>query len=153
MAENKNGCGCSPLSRLDMCNDEITTPSADTEVITKTNKIEPNDQILILRDYDVYKASWNDLSAETALLILKKATERMPKVDPSDGCSLWIDDGFIKIASGDAGNLGMQSQVAFDKNLQISIENLPISDPGNGKPWNCGGVVMIGQNKTTKGCK
>lgn len=153
MAENKNKCDCSPLSRLDMCDDETATSSADTEVIVDTNTIEPTDQILVLRGQKVYKASWKDLSPKTALLILEQSTKTMPRTDPSDGCSLWIDGGFIKIASGDANNLGMQSQVAFDKNLQISIENLPTYDPGDGKPWLCGGVVMIGQNRTTQGCK
>lgn len=157
MGNTSKGCGCSTLNNFTTCDNQSSTSSSDTEVVMDATTIHPTDQILIVRggykETRVYKGSWNDLSPETALLILAKATQSMPRIDPADGCSLWIDNGFIKIASGNANNLGMQSQAAFDQNLQISMENLPTSDPGNGKPWLCGGVIMIGQNRTTKGCR
>lgn len=153
MSKNKKGCGCSPLSRFDMCDEDTTTSSTDTEVVMDATTIQPTDQILIVRknckETKVYKASLNDLSPETALFILSKAVQGMSQQDPGDGFTLWNDDGFIRVASGveQQGRMGASALLA---SLKVLFEKLPKTDPGDGNPWNNGGFLVQGTNIESK---
>lgn len=108
MSGKKEGCGCSPLSRLDMSDEEETVSSTDTEIVMDVTTIEMTDQLLFVRknckETRVYKASLNDLSSSAALFLLSKAVQEMPKNDPQDGQSLWNNNGCICIASDPVAN-------------------------------------------------
>ncbi|CAI3959374.1 unnamed protein product, partial [Commensalibacter communis] len=129
-------CGCSLLDNYSVCNDQQTTNSDATETIQDTQQIFHTDQIIIIRKNgnraEVYQAKFSDLAPEVALLIIKQATKAMPRTDPSDGCSLWIDEGFVRIASGDPSSLGSLSPTAMQKSLAEAFKILPTSDPGDG---------------------
>jgi len=148
-------CGCSPLDNYTVCNDQQTTNSDATETIQDTQQIFHTDQIIIIRKngnrVEVYQAKFSDLAPEVALLIIKQATKAMPRTDPSDGRSLWIDEGFIRIASGDPTQLGTIAPTAMQKSLAEAFKVLPTSDPGDGGPWLNGGVLMRGSDSNLAG--
>ncbi|CAK7192670.1 hypothetical protein COMNV_00875 [Commensalibacter sp. Nvir] len=72
----------------------------------------------------------------------------MPRTDPADGMSLWLNNGAICLASGDANQLGTLSPPAMKQSLQAVMDTLPTHDPGDGSPWLNGGVLMRGTLKT-----
>ncbi|MDI2091464.1 hypothetical protein [Commensalibacter oyaizuii] len=141
-------CECGVLESLQICDEETQTTSHDIEVIENTDTILPTDQILVIRKHNdqtkIYSATFDELNSEVALSIIQNATQAMPRTDPADGCSLWLDDGFIRIASGDASRLGTMPPTAFEKSLREAFKILPTSDPGDGGPWLCGGMLMRG---------
>lgn len=152
MSENKKGCGCSPLSRFDMCDEDTTTTSSDTEIVMDATTIEPTDQLIFVRknckETRVFQSSLKNLSPKTALLILSKAVQEMPQSDPGDGFTLWNDDGFIRVAGGveQQGRIGAG---AFIASLEEVLKILPKTNPNNGLPWNNGGFLVQGTNTNT----
>lgn len=108
MAENSKGCGCSPLNHLEMSDEEETVSSTDIEIVMDATTIESTDQLLFVRkngkETRVFQSNLSDLSPNTALLILSKAIQVMPKIDPMDGQSLWNNNGCICIASDPVSN-------------------------------------------------
>ncbi|CAI3956860.1 LSm family protein [Commensalibacter communis] len=158
MLTKKNKKDCCMVSNLEFCeqNSCNETSSDAVEVVQKTNMILSNDQFLILRtlngnEQGIYKAAFSDLAPEVALLIIEQATKAMPRTDPSDGRSLWIDEGFIRIASGDPTQLGTIAPTAMQKSLAEAFKVLPTSDPGDGGPWLNGGVLMRGSDSNLAG--
>ncbi|MDI2112076.1 hypothetical protein [Commensalibacter nepenthis] len=153
MLANKNKENCCMISNLEFCdgNSDETPSSEAVEVVQKTNMILSDDQILVLRDIngngaEVYKAKLNNLDSEVALMIMERATQTMPRTDPANGRSLWLDEGFVRVASGDPSNFNSLSPTAMQKSLAEAFKILPTSDPGDGSPWLNGGVLMQGSN-------
>lgn len=151
MLTTKTNKDCGSISNLEFCeqNSCSVASSEATEIVNKTNTILSTDQILVLRNVnnngqEVYKASFEDLDPEVALLILEKAAQVMSRTDPADGKSLWLDEGFVRVASGDPTMLGVMSPTALQKSLKEVFKSLPTCDPGDGSPWLNGGVLMQG---------
>lgn len=153
MLTTKNKEGCSMVSNLEFC--EQNTSNTDrpdaVDVVQKTNTILSTDQILVLRDVngseqEVYKASFNNLDPEVALTIMEKAIQVMSRTDPADGKSLWLDEGFLRVATGDPSYLGTLAPNAMQKSLKEAFKVLPTMDPGDGSPWLNNGVLMQGSN-------
>lgn len=141
------------VSNLEFC--EQNTSNTDrpdaVDVVQKTNTILSTDQILVLRDVngseqEVYKASFNNLDPEVALTIMEKAIQVMSRTDPADGKSLWLDEGFLRVATGDLSYLGTLAPNAMQKSLKEAFKVLPTTDPGDGSPWLNNGVLMQGSN-------
>lgn len=142
---------CCAVSNLEFCDENscASETSDAMQTVQKTNTILSTDHFLVLRnvnnkDHEVYRASFDDLDPEVALLIMEKAIQMMNRTDPADGKSLWLDEGFIRIASGDVSQFGTLSPTAMEKSLKEVLKILPTSDPGDGSPWLNGGILMKG---------
>lgn len=149
MSENKKGCSCSPLNRLEMNDEEETILSTDTEIVMDATAIEPTDQLLFVRknckETRVFQSSLNNLSPKTALLILSKAVQAMARSDPGDGFTLWNDDGLIRVAGGveQQGRIGANALLSSMKEF---FNILSTTNPNDGTPWNNGGFLSQGTN-------
>lgn len=149
MSENRKECGCSPLNRLEMSDEEETVSSTDTEIVMDATTIEPSDQLLFVRknckETRVFQSSLENLSPKTALLILSKAVQAMDHFDPGDGFTLWNDDGFIRVAGGveQKGRMGASALIA---SLAEVLKILPKTNPNDGSPWNNCGFLVQGTN-------
>lgn len=155
--KNKNQeCLCGCISDLEICEPETMMASDRVTMLNSTEAIRLQDEFLIIRKdkerTQFYLATLNDLGSEAALLLLEKAVQSMPKNDPADGRSLWLNDGFICLASGDASNYGMLAPSAFRQSLTRVLKTLPTTDPRDGSPWLCGGVLMQGSSDDEDEC-
>lgn len=151
MLTTKSKQDCSGVCNLEFCEQNIcdTEFANATQIVQKTNTILSTDHILVLRNVnnngqEVYKAAFNDLDPDVALFIMEKAIQVMSRTDPADGKSLWLDEGFIRVASGDPALLGTMAPSALQKSLKETFKFLPKCDPGDGSPWLNGGVLMQG---------
>lgn len=67
------------------------------------NIIGLDDEILVIRTggngVQVYQGKVRELSSTAALFLLELAASIMPETDPADGKSLWLDQGFVRVAS------------------------------------------------------
>ncbi|MDI2091637.1 hypothetical protein [Commensalibacter oyaizuii] len=95
-------------------------------------------------DYEAKTVQATDFCASIIAKALQGLSSVLPVSDPADGISLWIKDGCLAFASGDASRLGTMPPTAFEKSLREAFKILPTSDPGDGGPWLCGGMLMRG---------
>lgn len=151
MLTTKNKQDCCMVSNLEFCDQNSNTMKASeaVDVVQKTNTILSTDQIIVLRtvngsEQEVYKASLDDLDPEVSLVIMEKAIQVMSRTDPADGKSLWLDEGFVRVATGDPSYLGTLAPNAMQKSLKEAFKILPTTDPGDGSPWLNNGVLMQG---------
>lgn len=147
----KKDCSCSGVCDLQFCDQENTTTSDQITVPKRTDEIELSDELLVIRkDKEqtcFYQAKLEDLSTEVALCLLEKAVQIMPRTDPADGRSLWLNEGFLCMASGDVSQLGVLPPSALERSLKEVFATLPTCDPGDGGPWLNGGTLMQGSLK------
>lgn len=144
--------GCM-VSNLEFCHQNSCNaePSDAVDVVQKTNTILSTDQILVLRtvnrnEQEIYKANFDSLDPEVAIMIMEKAIQVMSRTDPADGKSLWLDEGFVRVATGDPSYLGTLAPNAMQKSLKEAFKVLPTTDPSDGSPWLNDGVLTQGSH-------
>lgn len=146
-----HACNCHAVCDLQPCQEEMESCPAQVTSVQNTREILETDQVLLTREAgkgtELYQASLAELSPSFALSILEKAVLNMPRIDPADGQSLWLDHGVIRLASGDPSCLGAVSPAALEQSLKEIFKFLPTSDPGDGGPWLSGGVLMQGSRR------
>lgn len=86
----------------------------------------------------------SDFCASIIAQSLQALGQILPKTDPADGKNLWMKDGCFAFASGDPAQFGVMAPYTMQQSLAEAFKILPTSDPGDGSPWLCGGVLMRG---------
>lgn len=147
--QKNNDCPCHCIN-----NDGSTdTQTANVNQVPQLNgKINSKDTFFVIKNNNLFRANFDDLSAELALSILEKAVQIMPKTNPGDGVSLWLDNGTIRVASGDPADLGTMSPHALEQSLKNLLVTLPTSPPSDGGPWLDNGVLVFANPKKNNGC-
>lgn len=148
--QKNNDCPCHCI------NDDGSTDAqtANVNQVPQLNsKINSKDTFLVIRNNNLFRANFNDLSAELALSILEKAVQTMPKTNPGDGVSLWLDNGTIRMASGDPADLGTMSPNAFMQSFNNCTGILPTSSPPKGGFWLDHGVLVYNPPQKNNGCE
>lgn len=89
-----------------MASDQVT-------MLNSTNEIGLQDELLVIRkdgeQMQFYRARVEEFSSGAALYLLEKAVQSMSRTDPADGRSLWLNEGFVCLASGDVSRFSRVS--------------------------------------------
>lgn len=150
--DRKGGCDCEGVCPLPLCAEGTggseATCGSGVVVPEPADGIGLEDELLVIRRHEgqsrIYQGKVRELGSEAALFLLEKAVLSMPCNDPADGRSLWLNNGVVCVASGDAGRFGTVSPETFTRSLRDALALLPTRDPGNGDPYLNGGVLMQG---------
>lgn len=151
MNNRKSDCQCEGVCNLEFCEQETIVASDQVTMLNSTNEIGLQDELLVIRkdgeQTQFYRARVEEFSSGAALYLLEKAVQSMSRTDPADGRSLWLNEGFVCLASGDVSRFGTVSPHGLSSALKEMFAMLPTQDPGDGSPWINGGFLMKGSVK------
>lgn len=103
--------------------------------------------------YETHTMKAQDFVSSILLPALSELARQLPRTNPGDGVSLWLDNGTIRVASGDPADLGTISQNAFEQSFKNYVSNIPTSQPSDGGPWVDNGVLVVASPENDDGCE
>lgn len=102
--------------------------------------------------FETHTIKAQDFVSSILLPALSELAHQLPRTNPGDGVSLWLDNGTIRIASNNPSDLGTMSPHALEQSLKNLLVTLPTSPPSDGGPWLDNGVLVFANPKKNNGC-
>jgi len=129
MSNRKSDCQCEGVCNLEFCEQETIVASDQVTMLNSTNEIGLQDELLVIRkdgeQTQFYRARVEEFSSGAALYLLEKAVQSMSRTDPADGRSLWLNEGFVCLASGDVSRFGTVSPQGLSSALKECLRCFP----------------------------
>lgn len=129
----------------------VTDPSLLTE------QADNDDLIIIMRpvknalgtvnSYETHTITAHDFCVSIMIPALSNLARMLPRENPGDGVSLWLDNGIMRLASGDPADVGTMSPSAMHQSINNLLPMLPKSPPPNGGLWIDNGVLVMSPPK------